>query len=267
MSSNPESTSPSPNQAQRDANARIQLARACGHSLLHISAGLEQGTLVTRDAGAVTLALVGFAARGRRLLKAAYTLLDTDQAPEAVPLLRIMSEYVIVGRWLMLDPETNHRTWALDDLRRSLLVDDRAFEHGGFRLMDEETRKFYEEAKAGLQGTEEVEGESSAASKSERLPGIEQIAALVELSFAYNTAYRLDSQSAVHATTMAMNNMYEENDEGYVLRPMPHLMMAGIDSYALGAAILLDLLHDAAIRIPELGWIPHLELAADPSLH
>jgi len=50
----------------------------------------------------------------------------------------------------------------------------------------------------------------------------------VSLSFAYNTAYRLDSQSGVHATATAIDNMYEEVPEGYLVRPAPHLMLAGI---------------------------------------
>jgi len=81
------------------------------------------------------MVMIGFAARGRRLLRAIYHLLDQDLAPESVPLLRTMSEYVIVSRWLALDPAENLPAWGRDSARATLLVDDRALEHGGFRLM------------------------------------------------------------------------------------------------------------------------------------
>jgi hypothetical protein len=269
MTSEPGSTMPSRRQVDRDRSARIQLARAAGLALLEVSAGLEDGTIVTRGAGAMTLAIVGFAARGRRLLRAAYFLLDQDHAPEAVPLLRTASEYLITMRWLLLDPEKNLRLLAESDVAKSLLIDARVYEHGGFRLMSDETREFYQAAQAHLKA--HPPGEAGAeendlfgvAGKRERLPTVERMAELVDLSFAYNSAYRLDSQSAVHATAMAINNAFDEVPEGHLVRPVPQLAFSGIDSYALGAFLLLDLLTETANRIPELGWETHLDLIRD----
>ncbi len=64
----------------------------------------------------------------------------------------------------------------------------------------------------------------------------------------------------MHASGTAINNAFAEVEDGYLVRAEPHLMMRGIDSYAIGAHILLDILSDTARDIPELGWEPHLEL-------
>jgi hypothetical protein len=199
----------------------------------------------------MTMVRVAFAARGRRLLRAAYILLDNGDSPESVPLLRTISEYVIVGRWLALDTEKHLRIWAYADVGKTLHIDAKAFEHGDFRLMEQEARERFEAAKAELRG----EGE-----KPEPLPQIEQMAKLVDLSFAYNTAYRIDSQSAVHASGMAVNNAFEEVDEGYIVRPEPLVTLGRLENYGRGAAALADLLSDADNVIPELGWTKHLEL-------
>lgn len=270
MSSVPGGTTASAAQAGRDEAARQILYRSCGHALLEITSGLEEGTIVQRGAGPQTLIRIGFAQRARRLLRAAYGLIDNGMAPEAVGLLRTMSEYLIVLRWLALDPDKNMPLWAEDDLRRSLMIDDKAFEHGGFRLMDEETRGLYasqrDDLRAEVSTAEEATetcprcGRPLKKTKKEKLPTIEEMAEKVDLAFAYNTAYRLDSQSAVHATGMAVNNAFDEVEAGYLVRDEPHLMMGGIDSYAIGAHVLLDILMHAAREIPELGWMPHLEL-------
>lgn len=270
MSSVPGGTTASVAQVGRDEAARQILYRSCGHALLEITSGLEEGTIVQRGAGPQTLIRIGFAHRARRLLRAAYGLIDSGMAPEAVGLLRTMSEYLIVLRWLALDPDKNMPLWAEDDLRRSLVIDDKAFEHGGFRLMDEETRGLYagqrDDLRAEVTTAEDATetcpscGRALKKTKKEKLPTIEEMAEKVELAFAYNTAYRLDSQSAVHATGMAVNNAFDEVEAGYLVRDEPHLMMGGIDSYAIGAHVLLDILLHAAGEIPELGWMPHLEL-------
>lgn len=271
MSATPDSAAPSPAQAERDEEARRLLYRSCGHALLEISAGLESGTLVQRGAGAQSLVRIGFAARARRLLRAAYGLIDNDLAPEAVGLLRTMTEYLIVLRWLALEPEKNLSLWAEDDLRRSLVIDDKTLEHGGFRLMNKETRGLYErqrdELRAELEPAEEEPaevcetcGRTLKKPKKEKLPTIEAMAEKVNLALTYNTAYRLDSQSAVHATGTAVENAFDEVDAGYLVRAEPNLMMGGIDSYAIGAHVLLDILLHAGREIPELGWLTHLEL-------
>ena len=82
-----------------------------------MSAALDEGLGVKDGAGTVTLALVAFAARARRLLRSAYRLVDAGERDTAVPLFRVMTEYLIAGRWLFKVGEPGMETWAMDDLR------------------------------------------------------------------------------------------------------------------------------------------------------
>jgi len=111
---------PGAGQDDRDAVARREIRRACGIALLEATASLERGLGISPGAGAATFALAAFAARGRRLLRSAYRLIDARERDTAVPLFRVMNEYVIVGRWLASADETTVKTWALDDLRERL---------------------------------------------------------------------------------------------------------------------------------------------------
>jgi hypothetical protein len=269
----PGSIDPSPAQGERDQHARVVLARSCGLALLAISAGLETGTIVQPGAGPETLVRVAFAARARRLLRAAYLLLDNDGGPEAVGLLRTMSEYLFVSRWLSRDTAKRMSLWVEDDLRRAIFTNDKTFELGGFKLMDDAMRGTYVAARENLlqerKSEPKEEGEKCdscgrvSRPKKEVLPTIEQMAADVGLEFAYNTQYRLDSQGSVHATPTAVNFAYEPVEAGSMVRAVPAHALAGIDSYALAAHILLDLLVDTGKDIPELGWMPHLEVVSD----
>jgi Family of unknown function (DUF5677) len=66
--------------------------------------------------------LVGFAARGRRLLRSAYRLIDADERDTAGPLVRVLNEYVIVSRWLLQASAEEVLVWAIDDLHRRMTV-------------------------------------------------------------------------------------------------------------------------------------------------
>jgi hypothetical protein len=104
-------------QAERNAGARRELARAAGMAIHRTTAILDGGSTFAEGASMIDIALVTFAARGRRLLQAAFRLIDASEESEAAPLLRVLHEYVIVTRWLLLDPEKHAPGWALDDLR------------------------------------------------------------------------------------------------------------------------------------------------------
>jgi hypothetical protein len=109
-------------QIERDAKARREVARAAGIALITMSAALEEGLIVGPGAGATTLVLVAFAARARRLLRSAYRLIDAGEQDTAMPLLRVMNEYLIVSHWLLEVEEDDLKVWAIDDLHRRLTV-------------------------------------------------------------------------------------------------------------------------------------------------
>ena len=73
-------------QLERELNARQQVARGAGLALIELSAILEeQHAILDRSVDPLGIVLVAYAARGRRLLRAAYRLLDAGDVAEAVP--------------------------------------------------------------------------------------------------------------------------------------------------------------------------------------
>lgn len=131
-----------------NAQARREVSRACGVSLLSMSAILQGESQVDKGVDPIGLVLLAFAARGRRLLRSAYRLLDLGERPEAAILFRVMQEYLITGRWLLLDDE-NIKLWTLDDLRRRAVTIEQVVSDPD---LDEETkeliRKQADEARA-----------------------------------------------------------------------------------------------------------------------
>jgi hypothetical protein len=76
----------------------LHLPRGCGLALIELTSILEEeDAVLDRSIDPLGVALVAYAARGRRLLRSAYRLLDANEAPEAVPLLRIVMELYFVA--------------------------------------------------------------------------------------------------------------------------------------------------------------------------
>lgn len=253
-------------QVARDAKARREMSRAAGVALIGMSAALEEGIGVGDSAGAVTMALVALAARGRRLLRSAYRLIDVGERDTAVPLLRVLNEYMIVCRWLLQASEDDLKLWAHDDLRRRLTVirnvlsDERLDERVKQILADERERTEAAVVHFGSQLQPEEEPERCPScnrpkkSKRRRPPSLEGMARAVGLGFVYDYSYRLQSQNDVHATALAIDDAFDHGEHGLSVRAVPRFSMEGYDSYHVGAMILLDLLSPLVERVPELAW-------------
>lgn len=234
------------------------LARAAGVALIEVTARLEERLGVGSGVGGPTVALIAFAARARRLLRSAYVLIDAGYPDTASPLFRVMSEYLMVGRWLLATDEGAMKTWALYDLRdqRNVLLKVRK------SLDDPETIASVdgqvertENLIRGYAGDGAPLSKRAATEAGERVPSLEAMAESVGLGFAYAYGYRIMSQADVHATPLAINNSFEEADEqGNWVRPMPRYALDGYDPYSVGAHLLLDIVRPLADRIPELGW-------------
>ena len=233
-------------QLEHDAKARREIARACGVALIDMSSSFEEDFGVTHGAGAVTLALVAFAARARRLARSAYRLIDACERDAAVPLYRVMNEYLIVGRWLLEAGEDELRLWALDDLRgrlsllRDVIGDPKIDEETKATLAEEIQRT--EEAIRKYGGEETPTTKRSARKAGEEVPSLEVMAKRGRLGFVYAYPYRLMSQTDVHATMAAIDSTFEADERGHTLRPVPEFALEGYDSYLVGAHIFLDIL-------------------------
>jgi len=241
-------------QIERDAKARREISRAAGVALIGMSAALEDGLVVTPGAGHATMLLVGFAARGRRLLRAAYRLIDAGERDTAGPLFRVLNEYVIVSRWLLQASDEEVGVWAVDDLHRRMTVLREVLAdpnvHADVKDTLEKERDHTDAAIAAFS----AQLPAAPSGGRPRPPRVEQMARATGLTFQYSYGYRLQSQYDVHATTLAVDSAYDEIPEGHLVRSVPQFALEGYDSYAVGALLLLDLLQPLTERVPELRW-------------
>ena len=239
-------------------------------ALILSTACLEEDALLAPGVDPMDWALFAFAARGRRLLRASYRLIDNDERAEASPLLRVLHEYLIVSRWLLVDPEKRLPIWAKDDLRRrdvvweSMIANDEVGEKVKQALLNEQG--FHHEKAKGLPdqandkegtGTEDLCPTCGRSPKKQKsgLPPLKQMADEVGLGFAYDLAYRLQSQADVHATALVIDGTLTKDDSGLMMiRTEPDFGLSNYDSYELGAHFLLDLLRPISERWPDPGW-------------
>jgi hypothetical protein len=253
---------------ERDAKARRELARAAGIALIDMSTALEHGLGVASGAEAVTFALIAFAARAPRLLRSAYRLVDVGERDAVVPIYRVMSEYLIVGRWLVQASDEDLKGWALDDLRRRLTVlkevinDPQIGEDVKVTLHEQMART--EDAIEGYGGAGTPTTRQSARKAGATVPSLDEMAKSSGLAFAYAYPYRVMSQTDVHATPTAIDAAYEADGErGHTVRPTPRFALEGYESYLVGAHLLLDILMPVRQRVPELGWAHIIGLVSD----
>ena len=244
-------------------------SRALVYELLDTTSRFDEPLGVTSSCDHIDLCLIAFGVRARRLLRAACRLLDADEAECANALFRVMSEYLIVGRWLTVTGPDGLTKWALDDLRerRNVLVemiDDPGLADSAKESLRLEQRAT-EEAIRRYGGANAPLSKNAARKAGEKsAPKLAQMARDVGMAFSYSFTYRVQSQTDVHATPLAIDAVYEDAspspaDPGMRLRPRPRHAMSEWDLYASGAHLLIDILRPVAERIPELGWTDALE--------
>jgi len=267
-------------QEARNAKARREIARAAGVAMIGATASLEEEAFVAEGIGPMGLVLLALAARGRRLLRSVYRLVDAGERAEAAPLLRVLHEYLIVSRWLLADPDKHLPLWAKDDLRkrdtvRERVLADEEIGNDVKQAIRDEGGAEHEKVRALLAETadgEQLDNDDdhcptcgrTRRGRGKGLPPLEQMAAHVGLGFAYDLAYRLQSQADVHATALVVDNTLTRREDGSImLRPEPDFGLSAYDSYQIGAHLLLDLLRPVDERWPSLGWGPVLDAAAD----
>jgi|GEM_PF-3452071 len=255
-------------QPQRDMLVRSSLARAAGVALIEAMGAFEDGSAgAGEDLDGRTIAVLAFAARGRRLLRSAYRLIDVGERDAAAPLYRVMSEYLIVGRWLIRADDATQRTWGLEDLRERLVTVNDVLEHA--RLDDlsrnhlEQARRETEDAIRRYGGDDAPLSKRAARRTGQKRVTIEAMAGDVDLEFVYAYGYRLLSQTDVHASAAAADAMFDATEGGLVIRPAPRSSFEGHDPYLMGAHLLYDLAQPLADSIPELRWQPSFSMIGD----
>jgi hypothetical protein len=239
-------------------NEQEAVARECGLQLLEISRIYERG-VVSYEAGPQTLAIAGMVGRQRRLLRGAYLLADEDQRLESSIMLRAMLEFLIRQKWLELNPRLHYALWAADDLKARLRIDrevredDPELHEEAFLVMAPEMRQLYENQLARMQEQLAALHAELDLDRPPSYPNLREQAIAVGLGLSYSLAYRFDSQSAAHPSTMAIEQLFQDRPDlgGVRLLPEPPAERAYADPYGVGAFILRDALAGAAAMIPE----------------
>jgi len=196
------------------------------------------------------------------LFRAAYRLLDATEPDAASALFRVMSEYMIVGGWLAKAGEERMNAWAINDLRErrrpilemlegdDIADENRASLEAELAATEDAIRKY------GVSGAA-LSKRAAAKAGEMPVPSLELMAREIGVGFAYSFAYRLQSQTDVHATPLAIDSVFEEPDAsepGPRIRPIPRHALQGFDLYLAGAHLLLDILGPLSERVPELDW-------------
>jgi hypothetical protein len=238
-------------------------ARVLGEELVLLACERVTGWELDLD-DRIRLAFGGLLLRAARFVRVAHVLADNNDRPEAAVFVRALIEYAITGRWLALNPPRNFTIWAIDDIRGRLLIAEAARRLAGVDVLEPERRAEYEASRDGLR-------EDWLAAFGEpvptRLPSLETRARETGNHDLYDFAYRFDSQTAVHPTAFAVDQLLHRTDGGRVLiHTEPPADREYADTYGVAAVAFLDLL-DAAGTLSEDFNLGHRQDEIRTALH
>jgi hypothetical protein len=223
--------------------------RTLGLELFEASAGYE-GLIVTT--GVETAAIAGLVARQRRLMRSAFRLADADERLEAQIIVRSQVEFLIVQKWLQLDPELHLPLWFIEDVRARFATRTDVLAAYGIDILEPSNVKRYDEVReerradlAQICGRRKIDVP--------RYPSLIEQAQAVGEEGSYALSYRYDSQTAVHPQALAIEQPLDQVPEGLAIRSEPHA--PAIDTYASSAVTLLVALNSAAAHSPELAFV------------
>jgi hypothetical protein len=223
--------------------------RTLGLELLDASAGYE-GLIVTT--GVETAAIAGLVARQRRLMRSAYRLADADERLEAQIIVRSQVEFLLVQKWLQLDPELHFPLWFIEDVRARFATRTDVLEAYGTDILEAQTITRYEEVRE-KQRAELARISEERAIEVPSYPRLIEQAQAVDEGGTYALSYRYDSQTAVHPRPLGIEQLMDQVPEGIAIRGEPH--GGALDTYAISAVALLVALRAAAEHSPDLAFV------------
>lgn len=225
--------------------------REVGLRLLVLSEFYEGGLVAADAAGGRAASIAGLVARQRRFVRAAHRLLDAGDRLEAQVLIRSQIEFLIVQKWLQLDPDLHFPMWFIKDARSRIALHDHVVRTDGIAVIEEDVLARYRNARQN----KTAELDAICAQRGipiPRYPTLEQQARAVELETVYALAYRFDSQSAAHPQALAIEQLLEPVPEGIIIRGEPPVDRRYADGYAVTAICLHDALASAAAHYDDL---------------
>ena len=173
-------------------------------------AGQLGGRGIVASGERMELSICGLILRARRFGVAACRLADAGDVGEASPFIRSLMEYVVTLRWLLLDPPRHFTIWALDDLRGRLLIGDAGERLAGVRVLEPKMRDEYVRLRRSLEDEwRETVGEPIP----KRMPSFESRARETGNELLYEFAYRFESQTGIHPTPFAVDQMLSKDGD------------------------------------------------------
>ena len=202
-------------------------------------------------------AIVALVARQRRHMQAVLNLGDAGLYLEAEIVVRTMFEFFIRQKWLHSDPELHRLLWFHDDIQRRFTIDrtvrrSTANDATPTEILRPDVRESLERTRDEI---EKKLAEIAAERALDRIPTYPQLEAQaiqVGEELAYNLAYRMDSQSAAHPSTLGLENLARLLPDGGIevlAEPEPENRL---DVYGTGAVYLREALLMAGEEIPQL---------------
>jgi hypothetical protein len=189
----------------------------------------------------IPMVVAALVARSRHMARVIVRLADEGETTEAQVLLRALLEYAVTINWLDLDREKNPRHWLISDIRRRLAADNELRQLGEPPIIADANRQRYEGVVARFE--QDLGGNPG------QLPSVQQQAQQIEFPIGYSLAYRFDSQSGVHPTSLGAEQMLEAVEDGFRLRTEPPPGSAP-DPYAVAATLLLLALDGGRELVP-----------------
>ena len=259
-------------------------ARAIVDELLELSRGYEALEVPT-GLGVPTLGAVGLVARGRHLAKIAERLADDNEPMASAVITRAVVECVLMLAWLHLDSELAGDVWMLDEIRTRLSHHDevmqlgrrqraRARQHGELvralapgeslgllaRANVRDLRRTQERLLAEIQTLPRLAARKRRLKLSsfKRVPSWKDVAHASGQEMLYTIAYRFDSNSATHATALAVEQFIESRGELIVVHAEPQGPRP--DAYVVLAVMLVLLLEYAGRFADQSALDPELRV-------
>lgn len=218
--------------------------RSLAVRLLDVS-GIYGATAVPDTIGYGRLVVIGLVGRARRLVAAIHHAHDAGDALEAQIFLRALVEYAITIPWMVVNPELHISQWRIEDIRLTLQMDEEVRQHADDPILTDENRAALEALREELM---------AACGEDMALPNVQTRADVIGLPLLYSLAYRYESKSGIHPTSLAAEQLILNRPEigMYEIRGEPPEDLNLPDAMGVSAALLLVILEAAQEFLPEL---------------
>jgi hypothetical protein len=202
--------------------------------------------------------VVAIVARQRSHLTAVMELADAGLALEAEAVDRMMFEFSVRLKWLLLDVDLHRLLWLRDDIKRRFTIDreTRAWAEANDReieILRPDVRESLERARDRIDARLDEIADERGLDRRPTYPGLEAQATATGNRIDYALGYRLNSQGAAHPNVLSLENLLRELPDNRGIQVLAEPAADNrLNVYGSGAVYLFDALEVAGELIPQL---------------